>query len=489
MKIFSPVGIAVSLTASVLLHALVSLFFVVPEENEMLEGGVQGDVAVIGTSFADMVSRENMIARSEPDENTPVKPDPAEVQEEIVPAEQVSDADTVKPVNALPSKNVQAKAAVVAAARPVAEPPTQMAAVSPLSDSARKPAEVGEVQKSSQMAPAQPTPAHASMVPSAQRPIQSISASTPLSSKTEPAASKLKQAPAQALSTTDEVPDVVAAPVETPAALANAEPVPDIVDKVQKPASSEPQTAMKVESLVKASTATVTGRSTPMQSVKALSEQAVPMADVQPAPEEPETTQAAPAQIASLQPVTATEAADASDVTPAAEPGIPAPRVRPPQPNDGKIVASSTRRKAEKPAPQKKRAVAQKQRSAAKRKQSSTQRSAQNNSGKSSHNASRGGGSGSKKKAAGNAKASNYPGLVYRKIQKTRQKRAGGRGSVRIRFSVSSSGGLARISIAKSSGSKKIDQAALAHIRRAAPFPAPPKGARRSFTIPVDIRG
>jgi protein TonB len=246
---------------------------------------------------------------------------------------------------------------------------------------------------------------------------------------------------------------------------------------------------MKVESRVKASTATVTGRSTPMQSVQALSEQAVPMTDVQPAPEKPETTQAAPAQIASLQPVTATEVADASDVTPAAEPGIPAPRVRPPQPNDGKIVASSTRRKAEKPAPQKKRKVAQKRRSAAKGKQSSTQRSAQNNSGKSSHNASRGGGSGSKQKAAGNAKASNYPGLVYRKIQRTRQKRAGGRGSVRIRFSVSSSGGLARISIAKSSGSKKIDQAALAHIRRAAPFPAPPKGARRSFTIPVDIRG
>jgi protein TonB len=490
MKIFSPVGIAVSLTVSVLLHASISLIFATPEVDEMLEGGVQGDVAVIGTSFADMVSRENMIARSEPDENTPVKPDPAEVQEETVPAERVSDSDTAKPMTAPPSESVPAKAAIVAAGKPMIEPPAQMAAVSSVSEPAKKPAEISETQKSPQTGPVQPAPAQTSVAPSAQRPTQSVASSVPLSSEAAPAAS-----------------------VETTAALADAEPVPDVDQAVQKPARVPSQTSTKVEQSARASAAKVTSPSASMQSVQTSSEQetasrpeietansasppapdalvapAVTAATAQTVPAKPEPAPTVPTQMARLQPVTATEAADASDVAPSAEPGIPAPRVRPPQPDDGKIVASSTKRKAEKPAPQKKRKVVQKKRSAAKGKQSSTQRSAQNNSGKSTLNASRGGGSGSKKKAAGNARASNYPGLVYRKIQRTRQKRVGGRGSVRIWFSVSSSGGLAGISVAKSSGSKKIDQAAVAHIRRAAPFPAPPKGARRSFTIPVDIR-
>lgn len=89
---------------------------------------------------------------------------------------------------------------------------------------------------------------------------------------------------------------------------------------------------------------------------------------------------------------------------------------------------------------------------------------------------------------AGNAAASNYPGRVYAKIRRTRQRAAGGRGTVRVRFSIGGSGGLAGVSVAASSGSAAVDRAAVDHIRRAAPFPAPPPGAQRRFVIPIEIR-
>jgi len=89
---------------------------------------------------------------------------------------------------------------------------------------------------------------------------------------------------------------------------------------------------------------------------------------------------------------------------------------------------------------------------------------------------------------SGNAAASNYPGKVYAKIARTRQKNAGGRGVAHVSFSVTSSGQAARVSVARSSGNARIDRAALAHVKRAAPFPKPPPGARTRFVIPIEFR-
>ena len=89
---------------------------------------------------------------------------------------------------------------------------------------------------------------------------------------------------------------------------------------------------------------------------------------------------------------------------------------------------------------------------------------------------------------AGNAAVSNYPGKVYARIRRTRQRPAEGRGTARIRFSITASGGLGAIRVASSSGSAAIDQVALDHIRRSAPFPRPPAGAQRSFVIPVRVQ-
>ena len=90
--------------------------------------------------------------------------------------------------------------------------------------------------------------------------------------------------------------------------------------------------------------------------------------------------------------------------------------------------------------------------------------------------------------AAGNAAASNYPGLVMQKISRVPRPSVGRRGTAVVAFSVSSSGGLAKISIARSSGLATLDRAALLVVRRAAPFPPPPQGAQRSFSISIKGR-
>ncbi|MFX0547181.1 TonB family protein [Roseovarius sp. S1116L3] len=90
--------------------------------------------------------------------------------------------------------------------------------------------------------------------------------------------------------------------------------------------------------------------------------------------------------------------------------------------------------------------------------------------------------------AAGTAAASNYPGLVMRKISNVRKPRMSRAGSARVSFSVAQSGALAGVSIARSSGRADLDREALRLIQRAAPFPAPPASAQRTFAIDIQFR-
>ncbi|MBY5935646.1 TonB family protein [Tateyamaria omphalii] len=89
---------------------------------------------------------------------------------------------------------------------------------------------------------------------------------------------------------------------------------------------------------------------------------------------------------------------------------------------------------------------------------------------------------------AGNAAASNYPGQVMRRIQRVRRPRVSAQGAATVAFRVASNGGLSTVSVARSSGSAELDRAAMQVIQRAAPFPAPPQGARRSFSIQIQGR-
>lgn len=90
---------------------------------------------------------------------------------------------------------------------------------------------------------------------------------------------------------------------------------------------------------------------------------------------------------------------------------------------------------------------------------------------------------------AGNAVASNYPGAVMRKINRTRKPRVGVQGTATVGFKIAANGTLAGVQILQSSGENAIDQAALDHLRRAAPFPAPPAGAQRKFQVEYVSRG
>ncbi|WP_324751641.1 TonB family protein [Roseovarius sp. Pro17] len=108
--------------------------------------------------------------------------------------------------------------------------------------------------------------------------------------------------------------------------------------------------------------------------------------------------------------------------------------------------------------------------------------------GKATAKAAASGSAGKQPQASGNAAASNYPGLVMHKISRVPRPRAGSRGTAVVGFSVTGGGGLASVHLVGSSGSAQLDRAALQMIHRAAPFPAPPAGAQRSFTINIEGR-
>ncbi|PIE12791.1 MAG: hypothetical protein CSA68_12205 [Rhodobacterales bacterium] len=95
---------------------------------------------------------------------------------------------------------------------------------------------------------------------------------------------------------------------------------------------------------------------------------------------------------------------------------------------------------------------------------------------------------GNRSSRAGNAAVSNYPGKVMRKIQRTRKERAPARGKAVVGFRVSASGAASSVRIVRSSGSAAVDRIALRHVRRASPFPKPPPGAQRSFTVTITAK-
>ncbi len=88
----------------------------------------------------------------------------------------------------------------------------------------------------------------------------------------------------------------------------------------------------------------------------------------------------------------------------------------------------------------------------------------------------------------GNAAASNYAGLVMRHLSRFRRPRASGPGSAFVTFTLSGDGGITGIEVSRSSGSRKFDREALRFTERAAPFPAPPQEAGRTFTVKIEGR-
>lgn len=84
-----------------------------------------------------------------------------------------------------------------------------------------------------------------------------------------------------------------------------------------------------------------------------------------------------------------------------------------------------------------------------------------------------------------------YAARVRARVAGNRPSGRGQRGTAVVSFGVSRSGGLTYVRLSRSSGAAALDQAALAAVRRSAPFPPPPAGApasRLAFSVPFYFR-
>jgi len=280
-------------------------------------------------------------------------------------------------------------------------------------------------------------------------------------------------APGDRLSPVDAVTETV-----TPADNASAEPV----DATASDTASEPETSVPTEPAPVSDRAAVAAPAaadqSPLQTIAA-APPATSQAAIAPVSSPSVSAERLPAsqapEIAALAPVPTSDVVEARPD----EPVLPIPQARP-----FRQVDVDRARAAEQ---QQQRATRQQARGTQQGQANRNARAGRADGQAQGSNANRSEGN-RRAREAGNAAASNYPGRVYAKIRRTRQRAAGGRGTVRVRFSIGGSGGLAGVSVAASSGSATVDRAALDHIRRAAPFPAPPPGAQRRFVIPIEIR-
>jgi TonB family protein len=64
----------------------------------------------------------------------------------------------------------------------------------------------------------------------------------------------------------------------------------------------------------------------------------------------------------------------------------------------------------------------------------------------------------------------------------------GAEGTPTVAFSLDGGGRVTGAGLSRSSGERDMDAEAVAMVRRAAPFPAPPPGAPRSFSASIGFR-
>ena len=86
--------------------------------------------------------------------------------------------------------------------------------------------------------------------------------------------------------------------------------------------------------------------------------------------------------------------------------------------------------------------------------------------------------------------SANYDGSVAAHLTRHKQypvaaRKARAQGVATVTFTVDSSGRVTSVKLESSSGIAPIDHEVVAMVRRASPFPAPPDGQARNFTVPV----
>ncbi|MDM9625990.1 TonB family protein [Rhizobium sp. S152] len=179
-------------------------------------------------------------------------------------------------------------------------------------------------------------------------------------------------------------------------------------------------------------------------------------------PETPPVAQATPEEVTPVQPTETAEVAPEPDATPTPTPKPKAETpVKKPKPVEKKTPPKKTTQAAG---------------SKGDNKQDSKRGTADGSETAQSDHDSRSAGSVG---GSGSAAVANYQGKLEAKLRRsmrvpTKFKRMGVAMTVRIRLTISSSGALSGLSVARSSGIPELDQAALDSIRRAAPFPPLP---------------
>jgi protein TonB len=94
--------------------------------------------------------------------------------------------------------------------------------------------------------------------------------------------------------------------------------------------------------------------------------------------------------------------------------------------------------------------------------------------------------------SGGEAEVARYSSEVLRKLRRALRSNNGPNGEVLVRFTVLANGQVVDIGIGRSSGNSAVDQAGIATVGRAAPFPAIPPAANRSswtFDVPLAFGG
>jgi protein TonB len=159
---------------------------------------------------------------------------------------------------------------------------------------------------------------------------------------------------------------------------------------------------------------------------------------------------------------------------------VPLPTARPtPPPRPVREAArqertrEKPRREKAEPAPQKKKAAAPQRRSPAPSTASQGQRRQQASQGA----------------QVSRAALANWQSQVQARLNRNkRTPRGSGSGTVRVAFAMDANGRVVSVRVAGSSGVPTLDQAAVALVQRASPFPAPPSGRQVSLTVPVAFR-
>jgi TonB family protein len=100
-------------------------------------------------------------------------------------------------------------------------------------------------------------------------------------------------------------------------------------------------------------------------------------------------------------------------------------------------------------------------------------------------------GKGGERVSASSGTILSYAAKVRARVAGNRPAGGGLRGTAVVAFGVTPSGGVAYVSVARSSGNCQIDQLVVAAVRGAGPFPAPPAGAapgQLRFSIPFHFQ-